>query len=358
MHSERLLAQIVFSISDTKSGFLVQISDFGAAIVRIMTPDRNGHVDDITFNQDSPENYVKYGGYLGAVVGRVANRIENGEFILDGVKYSLFKNDQNLHCLHGGREGFNLKKWECIETTANDSEAILIFQYVSSDGEEGFPGDLKTKLTYKITPDSLEWIFESTTNRPTIVNLTNHSYWNLDGLDTTIDGLEISVDADFYMPGDENNLPTGEILPVEGTDYDCRRAKSFKVLFNTVGDIDNNYILNGYQNSEDVEEGEENEYSSEVEPFFAAEVYSPSTGRKMSIFTNQPGLQVYTGNNMEGLESNGMPCKKHSAICLEAQKHPNAINLTQFAHSVILRPGKKYMHRTIHKFSTSKFIRE
>jgi len=335
----------LYSISDPKTGFLVQISDFGATIVRVLMPDRNGHLDDINFGQNSPEEYVEQGGYLGAVIGRVANRVGNARFELDGKIYNLFVNNCNKHSLHGGKEGFNFKIWNCLKTEVDNEKAIIELQYISADGEENYPGTLTTNVKYTIKPLEIEWEFISITDKTTIINLTNHAYWNLDGLETTIDNQVIRLNTDKYMPSDETLIPTGEVLSVENSGYDFRQGKKFLEIFKQIGDIDNNFFIIGYKNDE-------------YKLRFAAELYSPNTGRIMEVHTTEPCIQVYTGNFMENIKSFGIQCKKHSAVCLETQRVPNAINFPKFRDMVILKPNEIYKHRTIHKFKISKFIEE
>ena len=333
----------LFTISDTETGFLVQISDFGATLVRVMVPDRNGHVDDVNYGQNTPEAYIEEGGYLGAVIGRVANRIGGAKFELDGKEYELFVNNNGVHSLHGGKEGFNVKIWDLEESKIDDDEVELVFKYVSPDGEENYPGTLTTNLTYTIKPMYIAWEFRSTTDKKTILNLTNHAYWNLDGLESTIDDLILTVNGDQYMPGDETNIPTGEVVNVEETGYDLRQGSKLQNVFEDVGDLDNNYLLKDYD-------------ASSPKLRFAAEVLSPKNGRKMTVETTEPCIQVYSGNFMGDLKSFGQQCKKHGAICLETQRVPNAIHFPEFRDSVILSPNEEYMHKTVHKFSASKFI--
>ncbi|MCP4761666.1 MAG: galactose mutarotase [archaeon] len=327
----------LFSISDPKSGFEVQISDFGATVVKVLVPDRNGVIENVTFCQDSPKALVKEGGYLGATIGRVANRIGHGKFEIEGKKYTLFLNN-GPHSLHGGQEGFNYKFWDCISSEVNDGEAVIVFEYISPDDEEGYPGNLTTRVKYNISPMKIEWIFEATTDKATIINITNHAYWNLDGLSGLIDDLEIKLNADKYMIGDETLIPTGEIKDVTNTGFNFLESIKFSEIFKIEEEIDHNFILNNY-NKED------------MDTRLVAELFSPKTGRLMKVFTTEPCIQVYTGNFMGDLKSFGKQCKKHSAVCLETQKAPNAINFPEFADSVILKPDMKYFHKTTHEFS-------
>jgi aldose 1-epimerase len=329
----------LFSIIDPKTGFQVDISDFGATLVRVKTPDKVGNITDINFGQDNPELYLQYGGYLGAVVGRVANRISNAEFELEGQKYKLFVNNANLHSLHGGKSGFNVKWWSFDSSEFKDDEAILKFHYDSLDGEENYPGNLLVNLTYIISPMKLAWIFEAVTDKTTIINLTNHAYWNLDGLESLIDDTFIKMNVDRYMPGDENNLPLGDDVPTTGTSIDLKDFRQFKDIFTTFGDIDNNFFIAGYESKKNPKE-----------LLLAAEVHSPNSGRTMKVYTSEPCCQCYSGNYMSKIISFGIQCQKHSAFCLETQRAPNAINLPKFRDSVILQPGQTYYHKTVHEF--------
>ena len=326
----------LITMRDPTTGFEVQVSDYGATLVRVKSPDKDGNIDDINFGQDSPDEYVKQGGHLGATTGRVANRIGNARFELDGQEYSLFVNNNNVHSLHGGKEGFNVKFWEVIEAEATEQEARVQLRYISPDMEEGYPGTLTTLCTYIVKPMQLSWIYEAETDKPTIVNLTNHAYWNLDGLDTTIDNLELQLNAEKYMPGDHTLIPTGEVKSVEGTGLDLRTAKSFSTIFDEHGEIDNNFFIKDAIGEKLV---------------LAAILHSPNTGRKMRVLTTEPCVQVYTGNFMGDLKSFGKQCQAHSGVCLETQRVPNAINFPEFRESVILRPGDRYFHHTIHEFA-------
>ena len=329
----------LFTATDPATGFSVEVSDYGATLVRVKTPDRKGVVADINFGQDKPELFPERNAYLGAVVGRVANRIGNAKFTLDGAEYKLFVNIANKHSLHGGAVGFNYKVWDCVSAKVVDGEVRIVFQYVSPDGEEGYPGTLTTKVEYIISPQSLAWEITATTDKTTIIMITNHAYWNLAGLDTVIDDQVVQVNAVKYMPVDENGLVTGEVVDMPGTDIDMKQPKTFKAIFDTYGDIDNNFMLEGVEGKKDPRE-----------LVAIGEVYSPSTGRVMKMTTSEPCVQLYSGNFMGDVKSFDVTCKKHSAICFETQHVPNAINMPDLAESVTLRPGDTYYHKTVHTF--------
>jgi aldose 1-epimerase len=333
----------LFMVTDPKTGFRVDVSDFGATLVRVQVPDKSGKAGDVNFGQDSPDDYVKHGGYLGSVTGRVANRISNGAFVIDGTTYQIAKNLNDKMALHGGLEGFNKKMWKLVKAEAKDKGATIVFEYTSVDGEEGYPGTVKVTTTYTISPNKVGWEFVATTDKPTIVNITNHAYWNLDGLDGLIDDQEVKVHASFYMPGDADNLVTGEVRSLDGSNLDMREAKKFRQLFADAGDIDNSFFSNNYCTTK-----------APGDVALAGELRSPKTGRVMKVFTSEPIIHVYTGNFMGGVVSWGKQCKKHGAVCFETQQPSNAINNPVFAKSVILRPGMKYVHKTVHEFTVSK----
>ncbi|MBN2149824.1 MAG: galactose mutarotase [Candidatus Lokiarchaeota archaeon] len=331
----------LFIVTDPRTGFRVDVSDFGATLVRVQVPDKDGKVGDVTFGHDSPDEYMKQPGYLGAVTGRVANRIANGRFHLDGKEYNLPKNLNGKMTLHGGLEGFNKKQWAVAKAEARGRDATVRFEYTSPDGEEGFPGTLKVSATYTISPNKVGWGFDATADKPTIVNITNHAYWNLDGLDALIDDQDVQIEASYYMPGDADNLVTGEVLKLDGSKLDLREFKSFKQLFADCGDIDNSFFSDNYWTK-----------GAATDAVLAGQLRSTKTGRLMRVFTSEPIVHVYTGNYLADVTSWEKRCKKHGAVCFETQRPSNAINHPVFANSVILRPGEHYSHRTMHEFST------
>lgn len=333
---------ILITIKDSKTDFSVNLSSFGATLVDVKMPDRDGTVTSITYSHPNPEDYKNKVGYFGASVGRVANRIGNAEFNLDGEKFTLNANNNGIHCLHGGKIGFSYKEWDIkfIQQDSVKNEVRITFQYVSLDGEEGFPGQLKTQITYIISPMLIGWEFKASTDKSTIINLTNHAYWNLEGIHHLIDNHELTVNAASFSINDDSCLPTGEFGNVKEFGIDFRNKMKIEQALKQFGDIDNNFFLTGYPLKKD---------SREL--FIAAELTSPVSGRKMVVETTEPCIQIYTGNFMDNIVANGIQCKKHSAICLETQKVPDAINLPEFANSVILRPEQQYYHKTFHTFS-------
>lgn len=322
-----------------KNGFEVTLSNFGATLVRVKVPTKDRTPLDVNFYHATTADYISGGGYLGAVVGRVANRIANAKFTLEGKEYELYVNNNNKHCLHGGKQGFNQKWWDLIEEEQHDDQMKLVFEYISPDGEENFPGTLKNKVIYEIARMKLAWTFEAETDKTTIVNITNHAYWNLEGIDgPLIDDQLITLDADSFMPVDDTLIPTGELVDLYAVGLSMKEPVPFAKLFSTYGDIDNNFVLNNY-------------HPYMKEPRFAAEVYSPKTGIKMKVYTTEPCVQVYTGNFMQNIKCHGKMLKKHQAVCLETQKTPNAINMEKYREQLILQPGEKYYHKTLHVFS-------
>jgi len=331
----------IFTVKDKQSGFLVSFTDLGATSLRVVVPDRNGAPGDIALSQETPERLIECKAHLGANVGRTANRIAKGKFTLEGKEYTLFINN-GPNSLHGGKEGFDVKMWPLVHKQVTDSEVILKFEYVSEDMEEGYPGKLTTTITYFIHPNKLSWELEATTDKTTIVNLTNHNYWNLDGLATSINDQEVSIHAANYSPVDADGLTNGEITTIP-PGLDTRKPKKFAEVFEKFGDVDNNFFLDEAKNWT----------KNQTQLFSCSEVYSPKTGRVMTIRTTQPCVQLYTGNFL-GIEpittSNGNhKVEKHGAFCLETQIPPNAIN-NNFREWSILHPGEKYFHRTEHEF--------
>ena len=322
-----------------KNGMSADITNYGAKIVRLYAPDRNNKFDDVVLGFDTLEEIQEKETYYGAVCGRVANRIKDGKFTLDGKEYTLAVNNGTNH-LHGGLVGFNARVWDVIE----EGTSKLVLQLVSPDGEEGYPGTLTVKLTYELTADNaLSTRYEAVADYPTIVALTQHSYFNLKGAGGgTIKDHYLQLNADFYTVLDESFALTGEIRPVDGTPFDFRKPT---LIGERIDDevyvpgwgIDNNWCIRRAQKGDCV---------------LAGYVYEPTSGRKMEVFTTQPGMQIYTGNWIEkqtGKE--GKTYDRQDAICLETQGFPNSANVPWFP-SPVLRPGEKYDEWCIYKFST------
>ncbi len=328
----------------SRSGIAAQIITYGATITSLRVPDRNGKIDDVVLGYDSLQGYIDGASYFGAIVGRYGNRIGKGRFQLDGKQYQLTINDGENH-LHGGKQGFNKVLWDA--KVLNDSgEPSLQLQYVSRDGEEGYPGTVTLKVTYTLTgKNELRIDYEGTTDQPTILNPTQHSYFNLTGSFTnTILNHQLMIEADSFTPVDKGLIPTGEIVSVANTPMDFRSPVAIGAHINDSNEqlafgrgSDHNWVL---RNS-----------TGRIRK--AAELYEPNSGRLMTVSTDQPGLQFYTGNFLDGTAKgkNGIAYQYRTGLCLETQAFPDTPNKSQFP-PVTLRPGQTYRQTTIYQFST------
>jgi len=320
-----------------KNGLKAQLMTYGAILVSLDLPDRNGVFADCVLGYDSFDGYLKEGSYFGAIVGRYGNRIAKGKFTLDGKTYTLATNNGKNH-LHGGVKGYDKVLWK--GEPIQDSTGVGVkFTYLSKDGEEGYPGNLDIAGTYVLN-DQNELIisYEAKTDKPTVVNLTNHSFWNLTGGQRDILGHELMLAADRYTPVDDGLIPTGVLAPVEGTPMSFLTPTAIGARIDQVpGGYDHNYVLNGGSGS----------------LALAARVVEPESGRVMEISTVQPGIQFYTGNFLDGSikGKGGQAYAKHWAFCLETQHFPDSPNHPKFP-STMLRPGEIYKSMTVHKFST------
>ena len=325
------------------NGMEVCITNFGGRIVSVMVPDRDGVMRDVVLGFDSIADYVKYPSDFGATIGRYANRIGQGKFSLDGVDYQLPTNNYG-HCLHGGPKGFQYRVFDAVQP----DQRTLKLSYLSKDGEEGFPGNLNCTVTFTLTDDNaIDIQYGAETDKPTIVNLTNHSYFNLDG-DPSRDNSEylLMVDADNYTPVDSTFMTTGEIVTVEGTPMDFRQPTAvgaridddFQQLKNGLG-YDHNWVLNT--------KGDDSRA--------CATLVSPKTGIKLEVFTNEPGIQVYAGNFLDGTlrGKKGITYGRRASVCLETQKYPDTPNKPEWP-TAVLRPGEKYDSHCIFRFSVEK----
>jgi len=321
-----------------KKGMSVDISNYGAKIIRLITPDRNGKFDDVVLSFDTLEEVIEKEIYFGAICGRFANRIKDGKFTLDGENYQLPVNN-GTNALHGGIHGFNEKVWTLKSVTQQE----LVLTLFSPDGEEGYPGNLSVTATYFLSDENeLKIHYEATTDKATIIGLTNHSYFNLKGAGNgTIRHHQLQLNADFYTVLDESFALTGEIRPVEGTPFDFRQPT---VVDERVDDeafvpgwgLDNNWCIRKHQKGELA---------------LAGFVYEPESGRKMEVLTTQPGIQIYSGNWIENVTGKeGKKYDRQDAICLETQGFPNSPNIPFFP-SPVLRPGEKYDEWCVYKFS-------
>ena len=325
------------------TGFTVQITNYGARVVSILAPDRNGAYADVAVGCESIGRYLDEDGarFSGPVVGRVANRIAHGRFTLDGEEYRLPQND-NGNSLHGGEKGLDSRVWT-VDAHSADSVAM---HYVSPDGEEGYPGELTVRVTYTVTDDNaLRIDYRATCDRPTVVNLSNHSLFNLGGEGSgSILEHELRIDADATTPVDSLLIPTGRIAPVDGTPFDFRIPTAIgaridaddRQLRNGHG-YDHNWVLGGF--------------TGEVRP--VASLYDPASGRFMEILTDQPGMQFYSGNFFNELSRGkfGRKIGYRGAVALETQNFPDAPNRPQFPSARLL-PGETYSQTCIYRFGS------
>ena len=319
-----------------------EISTYGAKLTRLIVPNDQGEVKDVVLGFASEDEWRTKETYFNAIIGRCANRIKNGRFVLDGKSYQLPVNN-GTNSLHGGVHGFNEKEWEVIndKSQITNHQSQITLHYRSVDGEEGYPGNLDIWVTYCLTDDNaLSISYEARTDAPTIVNFTNHAYFNLNGEDSpSVRNHVLQVLADAYTPFDETACPTGEVLPVEGTPMDFRQptliGDRIDLPFFAPGrGIDNNWLLEPRAKSQ--------------EPMLAAVLQAD--GRTMQVLTTCPALQVYTGNYVEqNIGKSGSLYRPQNAVCLETQNVPDAINHPNFP-SPILRPGEVFRQQTIYRF--------
>ncbi len=325
------------------SGLVARITDYGGILVSLDAPDRAGRSANVVLGFDSLDAYLEGHPYFGAIVGRFCNRIAKGKFTLDGVGYTLATNNGPNH-LHGGIKGFDKVLWSA-EPIASDDGPALRLRYRSPDGEEGYPGNLDVEVVYTLTDDNeLRIDYAATTDRATPVNLTHHSYFNLQGEGSgQVLDHELTVNASRYLPVDSTLIPTGAIRPVAGTPLDFTSPRA---IGERIDQITGDEFAGGYDHCFVLDRAGDG-------PQLAARVREPDSGRLLEIWTTEPGLQFYTGNFLPGgLERPGPSGRlydKHHGFCLEAQHFPDAVNKSQFP-STILEPGKTYRQTTIHRF--------
>lgn len=328
------------------SGMQVKITNFGGRIVNIEVPDRDKKFDDVVLGFDNVEGYATgpaAGAYFGAIIGRYANRLAHGTFTLDGHTYHIPTNE-GANTLHGGKVGFDKKVWTVKETSVRGLPALEL-HYLSPDGQEGFPGNLNVTVRYSLdNKNGLHLDYTATTDKPTVLNLTNHSYFNLEGAGSqTILNESLTINADRYTPIDSTLIPTGAIDPVAGTPLDFRKATEIGSRINDDNEqlklakgYDFNFVLNHPGDLSKV----------------AVRVEDPKSGRVMEVFTTQPGVQFYTGNFLDGsVHGIGGTYAHRSALCLETQHFPDSPNHSNFP-STVLRPGQTFRSTTIYRFST------
>jgi aldose 1-epimerase len=321
------------------NGLKVKIITYGATITDVELPDRGGKLENVALFRDSLEDFMdKSTPYFGSTIGRYGNRIAKGKFTLDGKEYTLATNN-GPNSLHGGVKGFDKVVWKAEPVKSKDSVGVK-FTYVSPDGEEGYPGTLTAGVIYSLTDkNELKMDYIATTDKPTVVNLTNHIYWNLSGAGSgDILGEELMLNAGKYLPVvDDGLIPTGQVKPVKGTPMDFTTPMTIGSRIDQVlGGYDHCYVLNK-------KEGEA--------LTLVAKVVDPKSGRVMEVYTTEPAVQFYSGNFLDGtITAGGKTYQKHAAFCLETQHYPDSPNQQAFP-STVLRPGQTYKHSTVHKFS-------
>ncbi len=330
---------------DSGAGLRMRVTNYGTIITELHVPDRTGKPVDVVLGRPTVQDYVERTQYFGCTAGRCANRIGKGEFTIDGKAFQVTCNN-GPNCLHGGAKGFDKVVWEG-KASLDQGMPKVTLTYTSKDGEEGFPGTVQATVTYTLTPlNQLLVDMSATTDAPTVVNMAHHSYWNLAGhASGTVLDHELQLMAGSYTPVDAALITTGEIKPVDGTPLDFRVAKpigrdigQLPATKDDPGGFDHNWCVDGA--------------SGTMRP--AALLRSPSTGISMLVSSNQPGIQFYSGNFLDGIPGkDGATYRKHDGLCLETQAYPDSINKQGKAGwpNVVLRPGQRYDHRMVHRFS-------
>lgn len=335
--------EVLLYTIENSNGVRMRVTNYGGIIVSLEVPDRNGKLADVVLGFDTLKGYEDNSPYFGAIIGRYGNRIANGEFVLNGVKYSLAKNN-GPNSIHGGVKGFNKMVW-AAQPFRKDEAQGLVFTYVSKDGEEGYPGNLKVQVTYTLTnKNELIFDYQATTDKATPVNLTQHTYFNLAGEGNgDILSHELTINADRFTPVDKTLIPNGELQSVKGTPLDFSKATAIGSRIDekyeqleVAGGYDHNFVLN----------------KPDPGPTLAARAYEPSSGRMLEVYTTEPGIQFYAGNFLDGklAGKHGHAYKRRYGFCLETQHYPDSPNHPAFP-STILKPGETYKSQTIYTFA-------
>ncbi len=331
----------VYTLTNNK-GCTIKITNYGGIVTSLTVPDRTGKLCDIVLGHDNLDGYGNNSPYFGALIGRYGNRIAKGKFTLNGQTYTLATNN-NLNHLHGGDVGFDKVVWQAKEIKQSDAVGLEL-TYLSKDGEEGYPGNLSVTVKYLWTnKNELKINYEATTDKPTVVNLTNHAYFNLACTGDILDH-ELMINADKFTPVDDGLIPTGELRSVKDTVFDFTKPTAIGARINKDDEqlkfgtgYDHNFVLNNYNGSLKL----------------AATVYEPTTGRVIEVLTTEPGIQFYSGNFLDGTITGkaGVVYKQRTGFCLETQHFPDSPNEPKFP-STVLKPGEKYKTTTVYKFST------
>jgi aldose 1-epimerase len=339
-------------VLEVPGGWRAEITDYGAILTRFLVPVADGPPVDVVLGFDDLEGYRAGSPYFGAICGRVSNRIAGGTFELDGTAHTLAKNN-GAHHLHGGVAGFDKKLWKATPRLSERGPAVD-FELVSPDGDEGYPGRLKARASYTLTPDGELWVeMSATTDAATIVNMVHHSYWNLAGhASGTVRGHELAVHADRYLPVDAGSIPTGELAAVTDTPFDFRPERKPAATLGTAidglpasadgknpGGVDHDFVVRGWKPD------------GAVRP--VAVLRDPQSGRTLEVLSDMPGLQVYTGNYLDGTirGKGGTVYAKHAGVCLETQFHPDSVHHPEWP-SPRLDPAATYRHTMVHRFTT------
>jgi aldose 1-epimerase len=331
----------IFTLTN-KNGIIAKVTEYGAILVSVEVPDKSGKVADVTHGYDTLDGWLTNTSYFGSTVGRFGNRIKDGKFSLDGKDYTLARNNNpgGIPChLHGGLKGFDKVLWSGKQVAGG-----VEFSYLSPDGEEGYPGNLSVKVTYSLNDENeLTWQAEATTDAPTVLNIVHHSYWNLsDDPNSMINDHFLQLEADQYLPTDAGLIPTGELAPVAGTPMDFTKPTAIGARVNA--DAEAIKLGLGYDHCWVLKKADGIK--------LAARLKDPKSGRVMEVFTNQPAIQFYGGNFLDGktIGKNGIAYAHRTALCLETENFPDAPNKPSFP-SAVLKPGETYKHVMIHKFS-------
>lgn len=333
--------QVTLYTLRNKNGMEMSVMNYGGIIVSLKVPDRQGNIGEVTLGYDSLQQYIDNNPFFGALIGRYGNRIANGGFNLDGQRYTLPTND-GTNQLHGGPKGFDKVYWDI--TPGGDS-TFLTLTYMSPDGEQGYPGNLSAEVKYTLSDDNEVRIdYTATTDKTTVVNLTNHTYFNLTGdpAQNSILKHSLQINADYFLPVDEKLIPTGDRRPVSGTPFDFTKATVIGTRIDNADPqlklgrgYDHCWVLNAHEGS-----------LKQV-----ATLTEPQSGRKMDVLTTEPGIQFYSGNFLnESVVARHGPCATRSALCLETQHFPDSPNKPDFP-SVVLKPGDTYQTTTVYRFS-------
>jgi aldose 1-epimerase len=342
----------IFTLS-SRAGMEVRTMPYGAAIVSIRVPDRNGAADDVVLGFDTLDDYVTKNRFFGVVAGRYGNRIAKGRFTLDGKTYALATNNGVNH-LHGGVKGFDKVVWSAVPFE-RDGTVGVVYSHTSPDNDEGYPGALSVRVTYTLSAsNALTVDYDATTDKPTPINLTQHTYFNLAGGGSgDILGHQLTIDADRFTPVDETLIPTGELAPVDGTPFDFRRPMTVGARIGedhpqlkAGNGYDHNFVLNKTSGGSE---------GPALRPQHAARVVDPKSGRTLDVSTTEPGVQFYSGNGLNGTVTgkSGHIYQRRAGLCLETQHFPDSPNHPNFP-STILRPGERFQSRTVFAFGVTK----